>query len=131
MIWLVWHVCNIKASPLSSPPAVGYIDLDAMRSIQPTVGLLSHSVPSVLCFIAGASDRMTPTASTSAASSRSEFVIHPLGLSSEMTLSVMLCGNVVRHSNGCMSVDSENQTPPAPSAAASWYATYDSGFGRS
>jgi hypothetical protein len=74
---------------------------------------------------------MIPTASTSAASSRSEFVIRPLGLSSEMTLSVMSRGNVIRHSNGCMSVDSENQTPPAPSAEASWYATYDGGFGSS
>ena len=55
----------------------------------------------------------------------------PLGLSSEMTFSVMLRGNVVRHSNGCMLVVSENQTPPAPSAAASWYAAYDGEFGRS
>ena len=88
-------------------------------------------MPRVLCFTAGASDGMTPTASTTAASSKSEFVIDPLGFSSEMTLSVMLRRNVVRHSNGCMSVDSENQTPPAPSAAALWYATYDGGFGRS
>ena len=60
MICPVWHVCNMRASPLSNLPAVGYIDLEAMRSIHPTVGLLLHSVPSVLCFIAGASDRMTP-----------------------------------------------------------------------
>jgi hypothetical protein len=131
MIWPVWHVCNIKASPLSNLPAVGYINLDAIWSIQPTVGLLSHSVPSVFCFTACASVRMTPTASTSAASSRLEFVIHPLGLSSEMTLLVMSRGNVICHNNGCMSVSNENQTPPAPSAEALWYATYDGWFGSS
>jgi hypothetical protein len=54
-----------------------------------------------------------------------------LGLSPEMTLSVMSCGNLIRHSKGCMSVDNENHTPPAPSAAALWYATYDGGLGRS
>ena len=131
VIWPVWHVCNMNASPRSNLPAVGNIDLDAIRSIQPTVGLLSHIVPSVLCFTACASDNMIPTASTSAASSRSEFVIHPLGFLSEITLSVMSRGNCIRHSNGCMSVERENQTPPAPSAEASWYATYSGGLGSS
>ncbi len=52
----------------------GDLDFDAMQSIQLTVGVLSHRVPSAACFTFGAPVRATPTANTSAASSKSEFV---------------------------------------------------------
>jgi len=61
----------------------------------------------------------TPSAMTSAASSRSEFVIDPLGLSMEITSVAISTGNATRQTAGGMILDSENHTPPAPSAAAS------------
>ena len=103
---------------------MGPLALDASFSIQLTVGVLSHNVPSGTCLTFGATDSATATAMTSAANSRSEFVRRPFGLSSDTTSEAMSCGNPTRHTVGDMLSISENQTPPAPSAAASWYPTY-------
>ena len=105
--------------PRSRQPAVGDLDFDAMQSIQLMVGELSHRVPSAACFTLGALVRATPTASTSAASSKSEFVRQPRGLSIEITLENMSPGNASHCTNGAISLLNENQAPPAPSAAAS------------
>jgi hypothetical protein len=40
-----WEACCMAASPCSSCPAVGELDLLAMRAIQATVGMLSDSTP--------------------------------------------------------------------------------------
>ena len=109
----------MNARPRSRRPAVGDLDFDAMRSIQLTVGVLSHRVPSAACFTFGAPVRATPTANTSAASSKSEFVRRPCGLSIEITSDDMSPGNASRHTTGAIVSHNENQTPPAPSAAAS------------
>jgi hypothetical protein len=85
----VWRVYNRYASPRSNRPAVRNIDLDAIWSIQLIVGLLSHSVIRVWCLMTGASSKMTPTAITYAASSKSELVMDPVGLFLEITLSVI------------------------------------------
>jgi len=114
----------MKASPRRSLPAVGVLDFDAIFSIQLTVGVLSQSVPSGSCLITGASDRMTPIPRTSAASSRSEFVSRPPGLSNDTTSSDTSCGNGSLHTSGGISCANENHTPPLPSAAASWYPAY-------
>ena len=98
---------------------MGPLALDAILSIQLTVGVLSHSVPNGICFTSGAVASNTPTARTSAASSRSEFVRRPSGLSSETTSDSMSGGNADRQTNGGMSLVRENHTPPAPAAAAS------------
>jgi len=98
---------------------VGDLDFEAIRSIQLTVGVLSHRVPSGACFTVGALERATPTANTSAANSRSELVSRPDGLSSDITSEEMSTGNASRHTTGGMESTNENQTPPAPSAAAS------------
>jgi hypothetical protein len=99
---------------------VGPWALDAIFSIQLTVGVLSHNVPSGTCLTFGATASATPTAMTSAANSRSEFVRRPFGLSSDTTSEAISCGNATLHTVGGMLSDSENHTPPAPSAAASW-----------
>ena len=112
---------SMNASPRRSRPAVGVFAFDAIFSTQLTVGVLSHSVPIGACLIQGPLSRMTPTANTSAASSRSELVRLPLGLLSEITSDAMSGGNLSRQTHGCIGSASENQTPPAPSAAASWY----------
>jgi hypothetical protein len=114
----------MKASPQSSRPAVGVLDLDAIFLIQLTVGVLSQSIPKGSCVIAGASARMTPTPRTSAASYRSELVSRPLELSNDTTLSDMLHGNRSLHTTGCISCANKNHTLPAPSAAALWYPAY-------
>ena len=112
---------SMNASPRRSRPAVGVFAFDAIFSTQLTVGVLSHSVPIGACLIQGPLSRMTPTANTSAASSGSELVRLPLGLLSEITSDAMSGGNLSRQTHGCIGSASENQTPPAPSAAASWY----------
>lgn len=99
---------------------MGDFDFDAILSIQLTVGVLSHSVPNGVCFVPHRL-KATPTASTSAASSRSELVSRPLGVSIDTTSCAMSPGKGSRHTAGGVSSHSENQTPPAPSAAASWY----------
>jgi hypothetical protein len=98
---------------------VGVFALEAIFSTQLTVGVLSHNVPSGACFMPGAWSNITPIASTSAASSRSELVIPPSGLSSETTSNAMSLGNSSRQTKGIMLSARENHTPPAPSAAAS------------
>jgi len=66
---------------MSSLPAVGKIDFEAIRSIQLTVGLLSHRVPIVLCLMVGAVSTIMPTATISADSSpRSKLVRDPVKL---------------------------------------------------
>ena len=99
---------------------MGVFAFEAILSTQLTVGVLSHNVPSGACFTTGARSNITPIARTSAASSRSELVMPPLGLSSETTSEAMSGGNLSRQTMGTMSSTRENQTPPAPSAAASW-----------
>jgi len=99
---------------------VGVVAFEAILVTQLTVGVLSHSVPSGACLTTGARSNITPIARTSAASSRSELVMPPLGLSSETTSDAMSVGNLSRQTRGTMLSARENQTPPAPSAAASW-----------
>ncbi len=114
----------MKASPQRSRPAIGVVDLDAILLIQLTVGVLSHSVPKGSCLTTGASVTMTPIPMTSAASSRSKFVSCPPGLSNDTTSLDTSRGNGSLHTSGCISCANKNQTPPAPSTAASWYPTY-------
>jgi hypothetical protein len=97
---------------------VGDLDFDAILSTQLTVGVLSHSVPSGVCleFIRS---NATPTARTSAASSKSEFVSRPWGVSTDTTSLAMSSGNCSLQTTGGVSSQRENHTPPAPSAAAS------------
>ncbi len=97
---------------------MGDLDLDAMRSIQLTVGVLSHNVLRGACLACGAFSNAMPTANTSAVSSRSELVIFPAELSSKITSVAMLMGNPARQTCGGISSTSENHTPPVPSAAA-------------
>lgn len=99
---------------------MGVFALEAIFSTQLTVGVLSHNVPRGACLIHGARSNITPIARTSAASSRSELVMPPSGLASEITSEAMSWGKLFRHTMGTMLSTSENQTPPAPSAAASW-----------
>jgi hypothetical protein len=63
---------------------VGEFDFDAILSTQLTVGVFLHRVPSGVCleFIRS---NATPTARTSATSSKSEFVSRPLGVSTDTT----------------------------------------------
>jgi hypothetical protein len=95
--------------------------LEAIFSTQLTVGVLSHNVPRGACMIVGAEAKITPIAKTSAASSRSELVMLPEGLSSVMISVSMSRGNRSLQTDGGMLSRRENHTPPAPSAAASWY----------
>jgi hypothetical protein len=97
---------------------VGDFDFDAILSTQLTVGVLSHRVPSGVCleFIRFSA---TPTARTSAASSKSEFVSCPLGVSTDTTSLAISSGKAPHQTTGGVSSQSENHTPPAPSAAAS------------
>jgi hypothetical protein len=88
-----WWVYSIKDSPRSRLPATADFDFDAILLIQLTVGVLSQSVPRVACLICGALARIMPTANSSAASSRSELVMPPVGLLSDTTLLAMSCGN--------------------------------------
>jgi hypothetical protein len=48
-------------------------------------------------------------------------VSRPLGVSIDTTSCAMSPGKGSRQTAGGVSSHSENQTPPAPSAAASWY----------
>jgi len=114
----------MKARPRSRRPAVGDLDFDAILSIQLTVGVLSHNVPNGTCLVFVMRSNAIPTARTSAANSRSEFVRRPCGVSSETTSAAMSAGKASRHTAGGVSSTRENQTPPAPSAAASWYPAY-------
>ena len=102
---------------------MGDSDFEAIFSIQLTVGVLSQSVPSGSHFVNGAFARRIPMANTSAANSRSEFETLPWGRSRETTSVAMSMGKARRQTNGGISWTRENQTPPAPSAAASWYPT--------
>ncbi len=99
---------------------MGDFDFDAILSTQLTIRVLSHSVPSSVCLEILCSNA-TPTARTSAASSKSELVSRPFGLSTETTSRALSAGNSSLQTTGGVSSQSENQTPPAPSAAASWY----------
>ena len=119
-----WCQKSMYDSPRSSRPETADFDFDAILSIHPMVGVLSLSVPSATCLIVAALSMMIPTANTSAASSRSELVIVPVGLSSETTSLAMSGGKASLHTIGCMSCNNENQIPPLPSAAASWYPIY-------
>ncbi len=92
---------------------------EAILSIQLTVGVLLHSVPSGMCFRLLIQSNATPTARTSAASSKSKFVRQPCGVSSETTSAAMSAGNSLRHIIGGVLSCSKNQTPPAPLAAVS------------
>jgi hypothetical protein len=112
--------CSVTAKPWRRRPAVGPLAFDAIFSIQLTIGVLLHSVPSGTCLTLGATASAIPTAMTSAANSRSEFVRRPSGLLSETTSAAISRGNAVRHTVGDMLSTNETHTPPAPSAAASW-----------
>jgi hypothetical protein len=98
---------------------VGPLALEAILLIQLTVGVLSHNVPNGICFTSGTVASITPTARTSAANSRLEFVRRPSGLLSETTSDSMSGGNADRQTNGGMSSINENQTLPAPAVAVS------------
>ena len=74
----------MKARPRNNRPAVGVAAFEAIFSTQLTVDVLSHNVPRGACMIFGADSNITPIANTSAASSRSELVMLPDGLSSVM-----------------------------------------------
>jgi len=82
---------EVKA-PLRRLPAVGDLDFDAILSTHLTIGMLLHRVPSGVCleFICA---NATPTARTSASSSKSEFVSRPLGVSTDTTSLAMSSGN--------------------------------------
>ena len=96
---------------------MGDLDFDAILSTQLTVGVLSHSLPSGVCleFIRS---NATPTARTAVASSKSEFVSRPWGVSTDTTSLAMSSGNSSLQTTGGVSSQRENP-PPAPSAAAS------------
>ncbi len=113
-----WAQYSMKARPRRRRPAVGDLDFDAMLSTQLTVGVLSQRVPSGVCleFIRS---NATPTARTSAASSKSEFVRRPLGFSTDTTSLAMSSGKASLQTTGGVSSQRENHTSPAPSAAAS------------
>jgi hypothetical protein len=66
-----WAQYSMKARPRRRHLAVGDLDFDAILSTQLTLGVLSHRVPSGVCleFICSIA---TPTARTSAVSSKSE-----------------------------------------------------------
>jgi len=61
----------------------------------------------------------TPTAKTSAASSKLELVMDPCWLDSETTSWEISGGNAKRQTTGRIAGPKENQTPLAPSATAS------------
>ena len=63
---------------------MGDLDFDAILSTQLTVGVLSHSVPSGVCLVLTWLNA-TLTASTSAASSKSELVSRQFGMSVKTT----------------------------------------------
>ncbi len=98
---------------------MGDLNFDAILSTQLTVGVLLHRLPSGVCLALTCSSA-TPTARTSAANSKSEFVSWPLGISTKTTSRAMSSGNSSLHTTGGVSSQRGNQTPPAPSAAASW-----------
>ncbi len=97
---------------------MGDLDFEAILSTQLIVGMLSQRVPSGVCldFICS---NATPTARTSAASSKSEFVSRPLGFSADTTSLAMSSGIASLQTTGGVSSQRENHTPPAPSATAS------------
>ena len=98
---------------------MGDLDFDAILSTQLTVGVLLHRVPSGVCleFICS---NATLTARTSAASSKSEFVSGPLGVSTDITSLAMSSGNPsLQTTGGGVLSQRENHTPPTHSAAAS------------
>jgi hypothetical protein len=99
---------------------MGPLALEAIFSIQLTVGVLLHNVPSGTCLTVGATAGAISTAMTSAASSRLEFVRRPFGLLLETTSEAISCENAAHQTTGDMLFTKENHTPPAPSAAASW-----------
>jgi hypothetical protein len=111
---------SMTARPRRRWPAVGPLALEAIFSIQLTVGVLSHNVPSSTCLTVGATASAILTAMTSAANSRLEFVRRPSGLLLETTLEVMSCRNADCQTRRDMLYTNENHTPPAPSYAASW-----------
>ena len=62
---------------------------------------------------------LATTARTSAASSKSEFVSRPLGVSTDITSLAMSSGNPsLQTTGGGVLSQRENHTPPTPSAAA-------------
>ena len=98
---------------------MGDLDFDAILSTQLTVGVLSHSVPSRVCLVLIWLNA-TPTASTSAASSKSELVSHQFGMWAKTTSLAISSRNFSLQTGGGVSSQRENHTPPAPSTAASW-----------
>ena len=96
---------------------MGDLDFDAILSTPLIVGVLLQRVPSGVCleFI---HSNATPTARTSAASSKSEFVSQPLGVSTDTTSLAILSGKASLQTTGGVLLQRENHTPPAPSAAA-------------
>ena len=108
----------MKVRPHNSHPAVGDLDFEAILSIQLTIRVLSHNAPRDMCLEFMIQSKATPTARISAASSKSEFVRQPYGVSSETTSNAMSSRNSSRHTKGGILSHSENQMLPAPSAAA-------------
>jgi hypothetical protein len=114
-----WAQYSMKTRPRRRQPAVGDLDFEAILSTQLTIGVLLHSVLSGVCLELTYSNA-TPTARTSAASSKSEFVSQPLGMSTETASFAMSSRNFSLQTTGGVLSQRENQTSPAPSAAASW-----------
>ena len=77
----IWFICIIIEMDLSSLLEIWDLAFDEILVIHLTVRLLLHSVPGDLLLIAGDASMATLIASTSDASSRSEFIIHTLRLS--------------------------------------------------
>ena len=110
----------IMPNPLNSLPAVGPFDLSAIRFDHATVGVLSEKTREDRCVISVCCSS-TLNCNSTAACSRSEFVIDPLGFFSDTTCDTTSAGKSIFHTRGAMSLAPENHTPPAPVVHASIY----------
>ncbi len=115
----VWVQYNMKARLRKRRLAVADLAFEAILSIQLTVGVLLHGVPSGVCLGLLIRSHATSTARTSAASSKSKFVSWLYRVSSDTPSVALSAGNSLRHTTGGVLLQSKNQTPPAPSATAS------------
>ncbi len=100
--WPAWVQYSIIARSHRRLPGVGDFDFDAILSTQLTVGVLSHSVLSGVCLEVLCSNA-TPTAGTSAASSKSKLVSRPFGVSTKTTSCAMSAENSSLQTTGGLS----------------------------
>jgi hypothetical protein len=92
---------------------------DASRVTQLTVGVLSLNSAIFFSFKSIIISSMTKNTNSSPAISKSEFVIVPRGLLSDLTLSVISLGHCSRTTVGGHSLFSPTITPPNPKDDAS------------